>query len=492
MKQKYILANYDKLINEIKYHRNTTDAEIISFLKKAAKESFYLHQIHFIKQKGIINYSFQKKVHNLHPLAVPLNGPNENTDSDLDKMIPLILKKLNIREELADYYWFSENNKRSLIIQEPCRIEDLPFEERFFLYCFQIVKNENLKILLNHKESVFCISSKVKMEHYIHRKQNAMEILSYGLIKDINPIVSKDIYNLTSDYSIADCLKITYIYLEKLQIFIEKESRNYVDVNKQVPYKTLLVKEFQIIDKLNWVQSQLLEMNMSDDLRKMAFIPLLKMATTNIQDKISYCEFNYCTEYIEELSRKFEHNKEVEEANLEEWLLDLNYNSLDFFDFVTDRIISSMENQESDIEKIGILYHLLKSYNQRPARRLAKLNQNLPCIKDQIINWIDEEIEYLTRKKKLEANKNVEPTIKIKTSFSVKQLCYFFYLLVQCGILLPKNHTDIFRFISNNFKTDKIDKIAYQSAKNNFYAAESAVVAFVRSKIFGLWNFTKT
>ena len=491
MKQNYILGTYDKLINEIKYDRKTTDPEIISFLKKITKESFHLHQIHFTKQKGNLNYSLQKKIHNLHPLAAKLNGPRENHDPALEKMIPQILKELNIRANNADYYWISENKKSSLIVREKCRIEDLPLDELFFLYCFQMVKKENHKILLNHKENIFGIASKAKMEHFIHRKQNALESLSFDLVKDINPVVSKDIYNFAADYGMVDCLKITFIYLEKLQIFIEKQYRNFLDLNTQVPYRTLLIKEYEILDKFNQVQSRLLEMNVNENLRKMAFRPLLKLDTTNIQQKITYREFRYCTAYIEELFKKFEHKTEVQESDLEEWLYDLNYNSLEFFDFKTDLIISDMEKMVSDVEKVGMFYQLLKYYNQRPAERHPEFNPNLPSFKNQMINWIDEEIEYLILKKTLESNVNIEPTIKIKTSFSVKQLSYFFFVLVQCGILQPKNNTDIFRLICNNFTTERTDKMTFQSVKNSFYSAESSIVDFVRTTIFTLLNFTK-
>lgn len=492
MKQKYILGIYDNLINDIKYEDYTNETEIISFLKSCSKESYYIHQIHFSKQKGNINYSFKKKLHNLHPYAPKFIPTDRDIYPEYKEAIPLLLKELNIHDSNIDHCWTTLNKKNSLIIREYCTIEELSSDNRFFLYCYNFAKKTNNKIKETHKEKVYGLKTKEKTEHYIHQKQYALENLYYGLIKDINPTIPKDIYNLSEDCNKIDCLKITYIYLEKLLIFIENEYRNFLDVNTQVPYRTLLVKEFEIMDKLNLVQSRLLEMKINDDLRKMAFIPLLKMATTNIKEKITYCEFHYCTKYIEELSRKFEHKKKAEESDIKEWLYDLNYNSLDFFDFETDHISSCVVKLESDIEKIGKLYQLLKSYNQRPTRSYTHFNQNLPSIKEQLINWIDEEIEYLTRKNKLESNSNIsQSTVKIMTCFSVAQLSYFFSLLVKCGILQPKNHSDIFRFICNNFKTNKTDKIAYESVKKNYYTAELSVVNFIRSKIIELLNFTK-
>jgi hypothetical protein len=411
----------------------------------------------------------------------------------MEELIPQILNELNIAEADADYYWISVNNTGSLIIKETCRIEDLSIEERFFLYCCQKVKNENHKILKSHKEIVFKISSKVKMEHYIHRKQKALKNLSYDLIKEINSSKSEEIYHFSSEYERVDCLKITYVYLEKLLLFLEKEYRNYLDINTAVPYRSILNKKQEIKDKLNYVQSRLKEVSMSNNLWEMALLPLRNMTKIDIKEKITYSEFTYSCDYIEELFRKFKLKKEVEESDIKEWLFDLNYNSLEFFDFKTDLINTRLGKSESEIDKIGTLYQLLKSFNQKPSGSHTRLNQNFPSIKDQILNWIDEEIEYLTRKNKLESILiNSQPIVKIKTSLSVAQLCSFFKFLVLCHILEPKNHIDLFRLICANFKTNKIDKISFQSVKKNYYNSEQSTINFIRTKAIELMNLTKS
>nr|WP_315202032.1 hypothetical protein [uncultured Flavobacterium sp.] len=123
---------------------------------------------------------------------------------------------------------------------QECEIEDLSQEKRFFLYCYHSLKNENSKI---------------------------------------NPINSSDLYQFSNNYDKIDCLKITYIYLEKLLRFIEKEYRNYLNENIQIPYRSTLVKEFEITNKLKEVKSRLLESNINDQLLKMAYEPLLKITT---------------------------------------------------------------------------------------------------------------------------------------------------------------------------------------------------------------------
>ena len=157
----------------------------------------------------------------------------------------------------------------------------------FFLYCYQTVKNENDKIKKNHKQKFFHLKSKSDLELYIHRKQKALENLSLALINEITPLDPKEIYCFSPNYNKIDCLKIIYIYIEKLLIFIEKEFKNYLDDKIKVPFRTKLVLEKEIDDKLKYVKTRLLESKINKELLKLVYLPILKIATINYQKNFS-------------------------------------------------------------------------------------------------------------------------------------------------------------------------------------------------------------
>lgn len=249
MKHKYILEIYDTIIREIKKPKQISNDEIIKFIKECSSESYLIYQVNFIKQNGGINFKANNPIHNLHPKASELNIVDYETIPEFEMFIPEIVVELNIQYSDKIYRWVSENENNTLFILVECKIEDLSFENRFFIYCYHLLKNENGKIKKLNKERVFRIKSKERIEQYIHRKQYALENLAHQLIKEINPTNSLDIYQFSSNYDKIDCLKITYIYLEKLLCFIEKEYRNYLNVNIQIPYRSILVKEFEITDK---------------------------------------------------------------------------------------------------------------------------------------------------------------------------------------------------------------------------------------------------
>lgn len=142
------------------------------------------------------------------------------------------------------------------------------------------------------------------------------------------------------------------------------------------------------------------------------------------------------------------------------------------------------------------MYKLLKNYNQRQTRNFIRYDVKLPSIKEQIINWIEEEIQYLQKKISLKTSQTdsitiTENKIKFLTIFSVAQLSYFFGLLVKVGIIKHGNQRDIFRFIAENFKTNTTDKISADSINSKYYNVEAAAKNTVREKIIELLNFTK-
>ena len=298
MKPKYILESYDKILKEIKNPKIVFDNDFVTFLEDCSEESYIIYKVDFVKKNGNTSYKIKKPIHNLHPKAFEIKGKQCELVSEFETYIPEILNELDCNNFDTNLRWCSKNENNILYILKKINIRDLSNELRFFLYCYQTLKRENDKIKKINKITIFNFKSKERVEQYIHKKQYALENLANKLIKDINPINSSDIYRFSSNYDKIDCLKITYIHLEKLLRFIEKEFKNYLNVNIQIPYRSILVKEFEITDKLKELKSRLLGSNINDQLLKLVYEPLLKITTINIQEKLTYYEFNYCSDFI--------------------------------------------------------------------------------------------------------------------------------------------------------------------------------------------------
>lgn len=494
MKAKYILENYDRIVKEIKNPKIIFSNDLAPFLEKFASKSYLIHQVDFSFLNNEMKYDAKKPIHSLHPRVAKLKFKVTESISELEQYIPTLVNELNISSNQTSWSWCAKNENTVYLFQD-CEIEDLTQEQRFFLYCYHKLKKENYKIKKIDKERIFKLNSKIKSEEFIHHKQYALENLAQRLVKEINPEKVSKLYQFSDDYDKTDCLKITYIYVQKLQRFIEKEYKNYLNVNGPIPYGSIFAKEFEISKKLDEVKSILLKSNIDPEILKLVYEPLLKIETLNIPGKLTYIEFNYCTKITKELHKQIEFEKLTEEAILD-CLFDLNFNSLQLFKYLTTKLLQDLELLENDTQKINSLFRILKIYNQKQSGNTVKYKPNLPPIKKQIVGWIEEEIEYLNRIVEQETNQlllspHKKDEFKFLTNFSVAQLSFFTKILVETNIINHKIQADVIRFIARNFKTIKTENIAIESLRTKFHNVESSTKEVVNDKLIEMLKLTK-
>jgi hypothetical protein len=173
--------------------------------------------------------------------------------------------------------------------------------------------------------------------------------------------------------------------------------------------------------------------------------------------------------------------------------VELNHNSKEFFEFQVREISNILKDIETFNSKIDYLIRTMKKYFQTNPTSPNTYSQIRPSNTEQIIAWIEEEINYLNKKHFLE-NPNVtlmQPTeykIKIQWGMSVAQLSYFYNLLHTTGIIQNKNQSDIFRNIAENNKTAKVENISVDSISAKYYNAETSSKEAVKSVIITILN----
>lgn len=494
MKQKYILQNYDRIIKEIKNPRIIFNNDLEYFIKKQKIESLYVYRIDFNVINSEVQYVISKPIHNLDPRYSKIKSKKTKGHSEFDNCIPKVLEDLKFESSSVNWYWINKNCD-TLFIFEKYQIEKLPQETRLFLYCYQMLKKENYKIKKLNKEKIYNLKSKAKIEQYIHQKQYALENLAQKLIKEIRPKDFDCLYKFSNTYDKTDCLKIIYIYIEKLHRNIEKEYKNYLNTDSHIPYRSIFNKELDINNKIRAIKNALLTSNINDQLLKITYEPLLRITTLTVKEKLTYYEFDYKTLFITEVYKLVENNT-INEESLINCLFDFNFNSLIFFKYITDNITTSIHDLENNVKKIDALYLILKCYNQRQIKTEKKYKTNLPSVKEQIISWLDEEIEYLSRIRNLESTENNLPQVQeVKTKFlstlSVAQLSCFFGLLIETEIIKHKNQTDVLKFVSQNFRTKNTEKISLDSLRVKYYNVESSTKTAIREKIIELLTLSK-
>lgn len=494
MKFNYLLEIYDTLLSEIHDSKKKTPSQIIEFINRQAFESVFIYTIGFKKTKTNIQFNIEAKTHSLHPLAPILDDAITDKFIEFENSISQIEEELNIQHLNKKHLWAVDGKSTKLFIKVESKWEEMEKNELYFLHCILVLKVETDSIQKRMKETISGLNTKEQIETYILKKQLALENLTAKLIKKIKAQNASELYQYSTTYSDKDCLKIIYNYVEKTIHFLEKEYFKYLDKDSQAPIKTIIKTKEKLEVKYNEIK---LGSNKPSDQKGIEILlqNFSKIVELDLQQKITYNELLYFEEFIPILHNQII-NKQKTKKNLKEIILEFNFNALDFFDYYTDEINSELDNQESDTEKIKILYQYLKITNQKQLYATNKWNTKLPSAKKQIAGWLEEEIQYLNQKRVLQSYSttspiNVETKIKFHTDLSVPQLSYFFGLLIQSGIIQPPTQRAIFKFIADHFKTKMTNSISTDSLNSKYYNVETTTKNAVREKIIELLNFTK-
>lgn len=496
MEMSYLLKCYDTIIRQINSSNPVNYKVGLDYFLKNETDSYRIYKVKAITKNGNDEIHVSKPIHSYHPSAPNLELKSLFHFQQFENFIPLLKSHINFSGD-AFYFAVDPSCDTIFYVYEKCRVTELKSREIFFLYCNKFLYQENQNIKLAINEKVFKLKSELKIEHYIHKNQLAIESQLNKLIKLIDPEINNDLYEYSDEYDKKDCLKIIYANLEKLLVFIDREYNSYLNGNIMVPHRQVLMSEYTIKPKLDYVRDSLISLELNQEILKIAFEPIIQLSTISIQNQITYYQFNYALKYISILSELLrEVVNDVDDITLCKWLIELNMNSFCFFDYKTNLIQAELNSTDCEDERMEILFKKLKKFNQHRFLIKKAFNENLPKIKEQICSWIEEEIDFINRKRNLKDIKKLEVITeeinnKIEFGLSVAQISYFINILMQVGVINHTNQRVVFRMIATNFKTKVTDTISVDSLSSKFYNVEDSTKAAVREKIIELLNLSK-
>ena len=484
--------NSDKL-------KNSDDYNIA--LKQKYGQCYNLTIAIFKRNKSKFVLQSKSKINTLNPLAAKYSNPQK----DLFQAMPVnelssdVLKSLNLNASMIiDVEFMQHTNSTTLVIKEVLNWSDIEFKEAKYYYYNAILNEEVLRIKESIKEQVFVFKSSEKTEHYIHKLQQALINLCFRLMKLLNIKEQNEVYLPSENFSNTDILNLTFISLEELIRFFEKNYLNYIDQNIQIPYRSALVKIYNIDEKLALVKSTLLNSLINPALLQIVYIPFLKLGSIKNDERMTYKELIYLNTYLQAFYDEIKENDNtINEEQVIELVYRINYNSFEIQYYKTSLIKIEVDSIENIPDKIDYLYHRLKIVNQCRSRVNIAFDEGLTSLKDQITMWLEEEIKYLNKKNaisKTESDINLfseTEKIKIDTSLTVAQLALFFKLMSDVGIVTNKTQNDIFKHLAENYQTANASEISIGSIKNKYYNIENVSIELIKQKTIEMLNHLK-
>jgi hypothetical protein len=285
-----------------------------------------------------------------------------------------------------------------------------------------------------------------------------------------------------------------YQYLEKVQRHIERYFTKYLAIDASMSYRSRLLSSVEIDKKLKVLYERIMVNNLDEKLLKIIDRLLIKLSHITIEERFTYQALIYHQMVLDELYAALQANEgSLSNELLIEILYLLNFNSVDFFHYITSGIEGMVAAEERYEDKKALLYFYQKMYRQRPIKKNIFYHKSLLSIKSQVLKWLKEEIYYLEKiwESKPAANKK-DSSIdqnKITTQLSVAQLAYLFKIMHETGIITVKSQWDIFRFLQENVSSKRKETISAQSLNNKYYNVESSTKASVKDQLLKLLQY---
>jgi len=357
-------------------------------------------------------------------------------------------------------------------------------------------KNEVEKIKKRFNIAILKAVDENCIRVYIHRHQSCLINFSDTMYVYLRSNKLQQPEHEAYAQSIVACYEEIYECINNLLLYLEKHYHRYFDLDERLT--KLCNEEFAkaIKSNLDQLKRELKRNEVNDDLIKITSDPFEKLQSDSAT--ISYRKRNYLQVLLLEiLTRVNDKDQVVTTDQICDLLLSLNYNNTRFFNFIIYYYGSVARDLDNAEELLGFYFFKKKLLNQLAIIPMMAFNNELPDIREQIANWFTEEIAFLERKQWLSSvNGNVKQDLedrntKIHTTLAVSQLSFSLKLLIDSGIFINCNYTELTKMVARNFKTDRMENISEGSLRNKYYNIEKGTTEKMKDLVFDLLNMVR-
>lgn len=278
-------------------------------------------------------------------------------------------------------------------------------------------------------------------------------------------------------------IQIISEHVKEVFEFIKEYFSSYFDLTQKVP--TYLLLHFKESLKANAESMKQLVVNNGIEMEEIGVIvsEIIEHTITERTEINTYSQVNY---YRELFHQFLSGDGTLTCSFIRDTLYKFNYNSESFILNEYERLNKASNQLHSSKEKIALLSYELKRVNQFFITSKNALLQHTPSVKEQVGNWIIEEIRFLEKGTlPVEyANTLSEPDNKIHTSLSVAKLAVIIRLLVVDKIIINRTVAPMLRIVGRTFSSLEKDDISVGSLETKYHAPDKATISAVRDMLF--------
>lgn len=376
----------------------------------------------------------------------------------------------------------------------PKESQNLHFTDQEFQPIKRQLSEEVERIKKKFVHEVFAFGDERHLERYIQFHQQELIRITDELSNRSREFNSLDSSGGESRF--LELVHYAYRSVEELLVFIERHFTKYFDQDAKAPENYIALAGSDVVRTYGSLQDQLGNLHADSILVELALAPVKNFIENIPGNRITYRKIIYVKEVQKELRTVISSGKtgEVLNEDLRLVLMYLNYNSLKYFRYYTNHISSFLTDIDSSPGRIERLSYILKLINQSQVKPGVGYNRAMRTLKEQISDWVSEEIIYLEKIHQLsvkhsQADATMHENFKIRTEMPVAQLAYLLRIFVEIKIIRNQNVSELLRFFSRCLLAKRQESISYESLRVRYYNTEDSTKRNIRSMLLSMVDY---
>jgi hypothetical protein len=348
----------------------------------------------------------------------------------------------------------------------------------------ETVREETDHVKKQFIQEIFCFGDERHLERYIQFHQQQLirlmnELATHERADQVDPLLYKVCYNA----------------VEELLRFIEGHFTKYFDQDVKAPQSYVTLAAADVLKTVNELRDKFSVLEVRTELLDLALQPLVTFIQRSTSGQLTYRDLIYVNEIRKELLQILSKGKSRDDLGdeIRQVLLYLNYNTIRYFRYFAIYITSRLEDPNAPEGRLERLSFALKTIGQTQVKPGFAFHRALPSLKEQVLEWIHEEILHLERTQQLTdratSNLTLAPDFKLKTEASVSQLAYLLRVFIETHFLQNKNTSDLMRFFTKFFQSKRLDNISYESFRVRYYNPEDGAKKGVRGILLKMVDY---
>ena len=353
-----------------------------------------------------------------------------------------------------------------------------------------IAETERVKKLF--QEEVYNSSDEWRNKLYIRNQQLGITRLSDLLFDQLLPETVSGGSTIRKNKHSIEAMEQFQGLLDGLLNFMATHFNKYFDSELVLPKTQQKIAVAQLQQQIGLVQHSLLEMQTGEELHHIICRPFTENTGTDY--KLSSQRLNF----LEQLQQKIIRASKREGPDIFAVLYYLNFNCRDMFALIILQFAATAKRLPGRKERYEFYALQLKTINQLPVKPGLAFKPAHPSLKEQVLNWLSEELNFLKNCSLPSLavlnhpDEELPGTAKVETSLTVAHLSLGLKLLMDANVIINKNSSEVMRMVARNFRTARMDSISESSLRNKSYHIESATLDGMKDLIIRLMNLIRT